>query len=76
MTRRAVRDRPGEKGGCNTASAIGPEPADHGLECGDLVAEPRGDRFDRPALHEHGAEGLILAVRGVDRLQEAVGEGC
>src|SRR3954471_16484546 len=70
MTRRAVRGRPGEKGGSDTASALGPEAADHRLECGDLEAEPHGDRFERLALHEHGAEGLILTVKGLLGLEE------
>ena len=70
MTRGAVRGRPGEKGGSATAAAIGSEAADHRPECGDLVAEPRGDRFDRLALHEHGAEGLVLAVEGLLGLEE------
>src|SRR5262249_10873996 len=70
MTRRAVRGHRGEKGGSDTASAIGPEAADHRLECGDLVAEPHGDRFERQALHEHGAEGLILTVEGLLGLDE------
>jgi hypothetical protein len=70
MTRRAVRGRRGEKGGSDTASAIGPEAADHRLERGDLVAEAKGDRFERLALNEHGAEGLILAVEGLLRLEE------
>jgi hypothetical protein len=70
MTHRAVRGRPGEKGGSATASAIGSEAADHRLECGDLVAEPHGDRFERLALHEHRAEGLILAVEGLLGLEE------
>src|SRR3954447_15703166 len=70
MTRRAARGRRGEKGGSDTASAIGPEAADHRLECGDLEAEPHGDRFERLALHEHGAEGLVLAVEGRLGLEE------
>jgi hypothetical protein len=70
MTRKAVRGRPGEKGGTDTASAIGPEAADHRLERGDLVAEAYGDRFERLALHEHGAEGLILTVEGLLGLDE------
>jgi hypothetical protein len=70
MTRRAVRGRPGEKGGSDTASAIGPEAADQRLKCGDLVAEPYGDRFKRLALDEHRAEGLILAVEGLLGLEE------
>src|SRR3954451_22201583 len=70
MTRRAARGRRGEKGGSDTAAAIGPEAADHRLECGDLEAEPHGDRFERLALHEHGAEGLILTVEGLLGLEE------
>ena len=70
MTHRAGRGRPGEKGGSDTAPAIGPEAADHRLERGDLVAEPHGDRLERLALHEHGAEGLILAVEGLLGLEE------
>jgi hypothetical protein len=70
MTRRAVRGRPGEKGGSGTASAIGPEAADHRLERGDLVAEPYGDRFERLALDDHRAEGLIPAVEGLLGLEE------
>jgi hypothetical protein len=70
MTRRAVRGRPGEKGGSDTALAIGPEAADHRLERGDLVAEPHGDRFERLALDEHRAEGLILALEGLPGLEE------
>src|SRR5581483_12401165 len=65
-----VRGRPGEKGGRDTASAIGPEAADHRLESGDLEDDPHGDRFERLALHEHGAEGLILTVEGLLGLDE------
>jgi hypothetical protein len=70
MPRKAVRDRPGEKGGSVAASASGPESADHRPEGGELVAEARGDRFERLALDEHGAEGLVLAVEGLLRLEE------
>jgi hypothetical protein len=70
MTRRAVHGRPGEKGGSDTASAIGPEAADQRLERGDLVAKPHGDRFERLALHEHGAKGLVLAVEGLLGFEE------
>ena len=70
MTRKAARGRRGEKGGSDTASAIGPEAADHRPERGELVAEARGDRFERLALDEHGAEGLILAVEGLLGLEE------
>jgi hypothetical protein len=70
MIRRAARGRPGEKGGSDTASALGPEAADHRLERGDRVAEPYGDRFERLALDEHRAEGLILAVEGLLGLKE------
>jgi hypothetical protein len=70
MTHRAVRGRRGEKGGSDTGSAIGPEAADHRLERGDFVAEAQGDRFERLALNGHGAEGLILAVEGLLRLEE------
>jgi hypothetical protein len=70
MTRKDVRGRPGKKGGSDTASAIGPEAADHRLERGDFVAEPHGNWFERLALHEHGAEGLILAMEGLLGLEE------
>ena len=71
MTRRAVRGRLGEKGGSNTAAAISPEAADHRLERGDLVAEAKGDRFERLALNEHGADlashvdDILLLVRDI-----------
>jgi hypothetical protein len=70
MTRKADRGRPGEKGGSDTASAIGPEAADHRPERGDLVPEPHGDGFERLALDEDRAEGLILAVEGLLGLEE------
>src|SRR4051794_41967958 len=75
MTRRAARGRRGEKGGSDTASAIGPEAADHRLECGDLEAEPHGDRFERLALHRHGAGGLILTGEGLLGLEEELSVG-
>jgi hypothetical protein len=70
MSRRAVRGRPGEKGGSDTGSAIGPEAADHRLERGDLVAEAHGDRFERLALDEHRTEGLIPTVEALLGLEE------
>jgi hypothetical protein len=65
MARGAVRGRPGEKGGSDAAATIGPEPADHRPQRGGLIAEPRGDRLDRLALHDHGAECLVLTVDGL-----------
>jgi hypothetical protein len=70
MPHRVARDRRGEKGGSVAASASGPEVADHRPEGGELIAEARGDRFERLALDEDGAEGLILAVEGLLRLEE------
>ena len=50
------------------------ELVDQDAEAAGRVAEARGGLGGGKSLDEVGAEGLVLAVGGVDRLQKAVGE--
>jgi hypothetical protein len=71
-----ARARPEEKGGRDTASTIGAEPTDHGLQRRELVAEPLGDAIEWLTIHEDRPEGFGATVESLLGLEEeAAGRG-
>jgi hypothetical protein len=68
--RGAARGRPGEKGGRDTSTTIGPQPTGHRPERRRLVAEPLGDALQGLIIDEDRAEGLVSALEGLLGLEE------
>ena len=68
--------RPGPLSGCEEEGPLGvlTELMDQDAKAAGGVAEARGGGGGRKSLDEVSAEGLVLAVGRVDRLEEAVGK--